>query len=174
METDLRPLEADIGVHGLGEAIEPLPFPLILVIEELDALHRPQALDEVRRFVRLRLDHALAQVAQVAEQRDADHGVAEEGTEHDERELGAVDEHHGQRDDRHRAVDERKDQALADEIANRLDRGEARKHVADVPLLEERERKPDEVAEQPRAKGEVERVLQDDDDQRSEPGRRRR
>jgi len=164
------PLEADIGVHAIGETIEPLPFPLILVIEEFYALHRPQAFDEVRRFIRLCLDHALAQVAEVAEQRDSDHGVAEENTQHDERKLGAVGEHHGERYDRHRPIDDREDQALADEIANRLDRGETRKHVADMPLLEERKRKPDEVAEQPRAKGEVERVLQDHDNQRPEPG----
>ena len=144
------------------------------MVEELDALHRPQALDEVGGFVRLRLNHPLAQIAKVSEQRYADHGIAEEGADDDERELGAVEEHHGQRDERHCAVDEREDQALADEIANRLDRGEAREHVANMPFLEERQREPDEMAEQSRAKGEVERVLKDDDDQRSEPRSRRR
>jgi hypothetical protein len=54
--------------------------------------------------------------------------------------------------------------------ANRLDRGETRQHVADMPLLEKRKRKPDEMAEQPGAKGEMERVLQDHDNQRPEPG----
>ena len=73
VESDLRPLEPDIGVHGLGEAVEPLAFPLVLVVEELDALHRPQGLDEVRGLVRLGLNHPLAQIAQVAEERDADH-----------------------------------------------------------------------------------------------------
>jgi hypothetical protein len=98
-------------------------------------------------FVGFGLNHPLAQIAKVSEQRYADHGIAEEGADDDERELGAVEEHHGQRDERHRAVNERKDQAFADEIANRLDRGEAREHVADMPLLEERERKPNQMAE---------------------------
>lgn len=39
-----------------------------------------------------------------------------------------------------------------------------------MPLLEERQREPDEMAEQSCAKGEVERVLKDHDNQRPQPG----
>ena len=41
-----------------------------------------------------------------------------------------------------------------------------------MPFLEEGEGKADQVTEQARAEGEVQRVLNDDDDQRSEPGHR--
>ena len=43
---------------------------------------------------------------------------------------------------------------------------EARQHVADVPLLEEAQRQPDQVVEQPRAHLEVQRVLHDQGDMR--------
>ena len=71
---------------------------------------------------------------------------------------------------RHGAIDEREYETFADEVSHRLDRREAGQHVADVPLLEEGEGKANQVMKELRSKREVERVFDDDDDERPKPG----
>jgi hypothetical protein len=57
---------------------------------------------------------------------------------------------------------------LGEHVANRLDRAEARKNVADVPLLEEGHRQVQEMMEQPGADLKAERILKNEDNKRAD------
>src|SRR5262245_40803716 len=50
-EGNLGSPESHVRIHYFGVAVQPLAFPLAFAIEELEALNRPDALDEIRVFL---------------------------------------------------------------------------------------------------------------------------
>ena len=99
------------------------------------------------------------------------HRVDEQRHEHDQPEPGAIEEHHAGGQYGHRTVDQRRDQALGQQVADRLDGAEAGHQIAHVPALEERERQAQQMREQPAADIEGKSALQVDQDARAQqPG----
>src|SRR5215213_8539872 len=75
LEGDLRATQPDIRIDHLGIAVEPEPFPLAFTIEQLQALHRANGLDESRVLLRLALDGGLAALPEHTEQAESQDSV---------------------------------------------------------------------------------------------------
>ena len=134
-ERDLGAAEPDIGVHDVGVAVQPLAFALALAVEQLQALDCPHGLDEGRVLLGLRPGSSLRCAAKNAVEREPDACVEHEAASTTRASWGcrrrSSPAWHG-----HDAVDHGRDHAFGEKVADRLKRGEARQHVADVPLLE--------------------------------------
>src|SRR5919201_4283537 len=77
-EGDLGSPESHVRVSDVGETIEPLAFPLALAIEELEALNRSDALDEIRVLLRSGLDRRFGAQPQDSIEDEPDRGVEQE------------------------------------------------------------------------------------------------
>ncbi len=106
--------------------------------------------------------------AEHAIESEPQHGVDQRGADHHGAETDAVEKHHAGGQHRHRTVDQGGDQTFRQQVADRLDRAEARHQVAHVPSLEERQWQLQQVAEQVAAKVECEPALQVDQHARSQ------
>ncbi len=141
-------LHADAGVDVLDDEVLVAEAPLLLAHVELDRHHPAQRLDEVRarlRFVReLLVGGAPLRVVDEPARR----AVQQRGGEHDRRQRDAVEEHHAERQHDHQAVDDGLDERRRQRALDRVDAAEARDDVADVALLEPRERQADQLREQ--------------------------
>lgn len=71
-----------------------------------------------------------------------------------------IKENHDQRENRHDAIDQRRNHSLRQQIADRLQRREPRQDIADMPLFEKRGGKSYQMMKQTRAEMEVQHVLQ--------------
>jgi hypothetical protein len=129
--------ESHVRIHYFGVAVQPLAFPLALAIEELEALNRSDALDEIRVFLCAGLNRRFRAKPQDPVEGQTQRRVKQERPDDDEGEDGAVDEDHCKREKRHNAVDHCRNHALRQEITNGLERGEPGENIADVPLKKE-------------------------------------
>ena len=145
---DRQPLagHARIGVldHQVLIGAAPLGFAHV----QLDRQHAAQRLDEVGAGARL-VDQRLVGGAplRVVEQ-PARQAVGNAGTDHDQRQQRAVPEHHEEGQHHHQAVDQRFEEGQRQRALDRVHAAEARHDVADVALLEPRQRQLQQVREQ--------------------------
>jgi hypothetical protein len=169
---DLGSPQPDVRVDDFRVAVQPLAFPLALAVEKLQALNRSDTFDEIRALLRAGLDGRFGAQPQNPVEGETQRRVQRQRTENHEGEQRTVDEYHREREDSHDSVDHRRDHALSQKIADRLERGEPGEDISDVPLLEERRRQADEMMKEPGSQLKVQNVLDDQQHQRSNPGGR--
>ena len=147
-EQDAEALGADAGIEGIHGEVLPLCETWRLMAGEAYRLHAAQRLEEVALLARAAHDVLLGgEPHRAVEQHPADREEGG-GGEHHQRELHAVEQHHRERDDHHQPVDHCLQKAAREGALDDVHRLEARRHVADVALLEPRHRQADEMAEE--------------------------
>ena len=168
LEAPLQPLHLGIRGDHVGVTTRPYRVAGVFAIEDLDALDGPRRLYETRVLSRAGVHEIKRALAEHPIERYAQHRVDEHGAHHHQAQAHAVDEHHAGCQHCHCAVHHGGDQSFGKQVADRLDRTEARNQVANVPALEECQRQLQQMAEQTGAKFIGEPALQIDQDARSQ------
>ena len=156
---EVQPRDARAGIDRIDEQVLPRAFALGFLAEQLHSLKRANRFEKVRIEPRVRRDALVAAPAQRLQQRQcaarrrartrpsAMPASSGEYTKMTTSVVNAI------APSMHCGHD-----AAGDEFLHRLQRSEARDHVADVAALEVVERQPDQMEEQPRAEREVQPV----------------
>ena len=84
-ERDLGATEADIGAHHIAVAVEPLGLAVAFAVENLQALNRPQGLDESRALVGLGLDGSQAALSEESVEPETYDRIEDKCSQHYER-----------------------------------------------------------------------------------------
>ena len=122
--------------------------PLVLAQVELDGHHPAQRLDEVRAALRLVGELLVGRVALRVVEDPARRHVEERGADHHGGQREAVPPHHDEGQHHHQAVHHRLDEGRRERALHRVHAAELGDDVADVALLEPRERQLHQVREE--------------------------
>jgi hypothetical protein len=145
---DRQVLDQDAGIGLVDDQVLVGRAPLRFAQVELDGHHAAQRLDEVGRRLALVRQLFVKRAALGAVKEPARRAVGQRRSQDDGGQRGAVPEHHAEREQHHRAVDERFEERDAQGALDRVDAAKTRDDVADVALFEPGQRQAQQLAEE--------------------------
>ena len=145
---DLELPNRNAGIRRFSMKIAPRALTLGFPAHQFERRGGPHRLHQMGLFLGAGENLLFHPPPHAGEQGERNRQIEQNGEDHDQRKGRGVEEQNEGRDERHHAVDDAADDALADRRLDRLHRLQAGEDVADVPLLEIVAGEPQQMADE--------------------------